>query len=494
MAGTRLAIHTIFFFQIVVLISVALYQIRDVLVVDRFAAWKSPSSAFVALKSFRKSLVFPITIRLFVSHALLEMFPNLEGGDLQNLVESSFHNKFNDRLDTEPRLHLRLSTVTILSDESLVRSLCPSHLKEEQKFDTGNSLKRLHEEQSTTEQEYFVILCLQYSQIPVDIIHRDGELDIIRIHVNADSWNDSKTEVTPTSFIDSAVNSVIDLIFFPSNIHLPEGRLHPWFHLNFILMDQDLRELDVHPKQLQTKLLNVFSHSVQEKIQPLIHQLSSVAGLTQISMDVTTESFVPIDDIRTFLTEERFSYRRNSRVLPFLATLHGVPEPHYLQYILYLVSGENQLASITTTCNNDTGEVASSMTAVNKLGNGAMLVWSADNNKIFLSEDDEILLNGLYETIVPAVDFFRDSILKEVGFTGKDDLIHNSHRDRKVHPLVYQHEQHALVRCWILQTFDYVVGEYLVFVQWLEGSSRIPLSEKVSRHKRHIFNALKIDL
>eukprot|EP00590_Aulacoseira_subarctica_P002727 CAMPEP_0172435512 /NCGR_PEP_ID=MMETSP1064-20121228/71220_1 /TAXON_ID=202472 /ORGANISM="Aulacoseira subarctica , Strain CCAP 1002/5" /LENGTH=293 /DNA_ID=CAMNT_0013183833 /DNA_START=336 /DNA_END=1215 /DNA_ORIENTATION=- len=193
---------------------------------------------------------------------------------------------------------------------------------------------------------------------PVDIVHRDGELDIIRIHVNTDACNDTKNEATPTAFIDSAVKSLMDLIFFPSNIRLPEGKLPPWFHLHFILMDQDLRELHVSPKQLQTKLVTVLSNSVQEKIQPLIHQLSSVAGLTQLSMDVTTESFVPIDNIRTFLTEERFLHRRNSRLLPYLATLHGVPEPHYLQYILYIASGENQLASITTTCNNDTGKVS----------------------------------------------------------------------------------------------------------------------------------------
>jgi len=468
MAGTRLAIHTIFFFQIVVLIGVALYQIRDVLVVDRFAAWKSPLTTSVALKSFRKSLIFPLTIRLFVPHALLETFPNLDGGGLQTLVESSFQNKFNDRLDTGPRLHLRRSTVTILSDEGLVRSLCLSDHEEEQKFDIWNSLKRL--------------LCLQYSQIPVDIVHRDGELDIIRIHVNTDACNDTKNEATPTAFIDSAVKSLMDLIFFPSNIRLPEGKLPPWFHLHFILMDQDLRELHVSPKQLQTKLVTVFSNSVQEKIQPLIHQLSAVAGLTPVSMDVTMESFVPIDDIRTFLTEERFSHRRNSRLLPFLATLHGVPEPHYLQYILYIASGENQLASITTTCNNDTGEVsrASSMTTVNIPGSGAIMIWSVDNNKISLSEDDEILSTGLYEKIVPAVDFFLDSILKDVGLTGKNDLIHNSHQNMKTRPFMYQHEQYALLRCWILQTFDSVVDEFLVFVQWLEGSPRIPVSAKVA--------------
>jgi len=482
MAGTRLAIHTIFFFQIVVLIGVALYQIRDVLVVDRFAAWKSPLTTSVALKSFRKSLIFPLTIRLFVPHALLETFPNLDGGGLQTLVESSFQNKFNDRLDTGPRLHLRRSTVTILSDEGLVRSLCLSDHEEEQKFDIWNSLKRLHEGQSTTEQEYLVILCLQYSQIPVDIVHRDGELDIIRIHGNTDAWNDTKTEASRTAFIDSAVKSLMDLIFFPSNIRLPEGKLPPWFHLHFILMDQDLRELHVSPKQLQTKLVTVFSNSVQEKIQPLIHQLSAVAGLTPVSMDVTMESFVPIDDIRTFLTEERFSHRRNSRLLPFLATLHGVPEPHYLQYILYIASGENQLASITTTCNNDTGEVsrASSMTTVNIPGSGAIMIWSVDNNKISLSEDDEILSTGLYEKIVPAVDFFLDSILKDVELTGTNDLIQNSHQNMKTRPFMYQHEQYALLRCWILQTFDNVVDEILVFVQWLERSPRIPVPAKVA--------------
>mmetsp|Transcript_17782 Transcript_17782/g.25317 ORF Transcript_17782/g.25317 Transcript_17782/m.25317 type:complete len:374 (+) Transcript_17782:333-1454(+) len=274
----------------------------------------------------------------------------------------------------------------------------------------------------------------------------------------------------------------MDLIFFPSNIRLPGGKLPPWFHLHFILMDQDLRDLHVSSKQVQTKLVTVLSNSVLEKIHPLIHQLSSVAGLTQLSMDVTTESFVPIDNIRTFLTEERFLHRRNSRLLPYLATLHGVPEPHYLQYILYIASGENQLASITTTCNNDTGEVsrASSMTTVNIPGSGAIMIWSVDNNKISLSEDDEILSTGLYEKIVPAVDFFLDSILKDVGLTGTNDLIQNSHQNMKTRPFMYQHEQYALLRCWILQTFDNVVDEILVFVQWLERSPRIPVPAKVA--------------
>ena len=100
--------------------------------------------------------------------------------------------------------------------------------------------------------------------------------------------------------------------------------------------------------------------------------------------------------------------------MPVSATLHGVPAPHYLQYILYMASGESQLASITTTWNYDTGEVsrASSITVVNLPANRATLKWSVDNNMVCFSDQFLFDVSFLFHYRKGFITYEKGNILK----------------------------------------------------------------------------------
>jgi hypothetical protein len=516
MAGTRFAIHTIFFIEIFALICFALYQIRDVLLVDRAVSSSSLRLLAGSIRPFNaEQALFPISIRvLVVAQALFQdAFPNIfDADDMESKISSTFRSYFEHKRD------VRLQDINIRSDES-----ASSVIRNNICF--GNAEQQVRQECSeflfpnnifpTTEHVYSFALCPSISlnreddtrkKVNFDILKLPYH-DIIRIFLNTKeerSSSDFDATASAAQFFDlTALSPILDSIFFPSHVGYKKESafLPPWFHLNFILMDQDLSEgnNDKSPKQLQADLLSDFSSAAHQRFRPLSKQLES-ASLTKITLDVTTESFVSINDKNwdTFLMERRFSRTRNSRLLPFLPSFHGTPEPIQLQYILYITPDKKSslMASQIPICNDYPSQKAHAnisntkseffhnftVSKQNLQGYGSIWTWHVQKNETFRSR-----------TIMSAVvNSFQQNFLKEIGVTYVSDSSASiMSNDQLLSPsILYLYERYALQRFWFSRTLDYVLEEFCVLLQWLVNNPQIPISSKVNTDSVFLLNTM----
>jgi hypothetical protein len=510
MAGTRFAIHTIFFIEIVALICFALYQIRDVLLVDRVVSTASLrlfAGSIVRPFNSEGQALFPVSIRVVaVTQALFQdAFPGvfLDAENMKSKISSTFHSYFEQKRD------VRLQDINIRSDESLgsvVRTICFGNADEQVRQEYSELLFPKNIKFPTSEHIYSFALCPSLSlnqledtrkKVNYDILKLPYH-DIIRIYLNMkEERSNSDLDATASAayFFDlTALSPILDSIFFPSYVgYMKESAfLPPWFHLNFILMDQDLREgnNDQSPKQLQADLLRDFSSAVHQRFRPLSKQLES-ASLTKITLDVTTESFVSINDKNwdTFLMERRFSRTRNSRLLPFLSSFHGTPEPIHLQYILYITSDKKSsvMPSPLPICTDYPSEKAhannisttksefvhnSIESKQNLQGYGSIWTWHVQKNETLRS-------HTLMSAVVHS---FQQNFLKEIGVKYVSDSSASimSYDQLRSPSILYQYERYALQRFWFSRTLDYVLEKFYVLLQWLINNPQIPISSKVN--------------
>lgn len=495
MAGTRFALHTIFFIEIVALICFALYQIRDVLLVDRVMSTSTLRIFVESIRPFNaEQVLFPISISVLVAPALFQdTVPGvIDADDIESRISSIFRSYF------EHKRGVRLQDLNIRLEKSLVANYVCFGNAEDERQKYNEYLIPDNMKVPTTEHEYYLALCPHTSLNQQQEIRKKSFFDILKLPyheiIRIYCCSDLAATASATRFFDyTDLSTILDSIFFPSHVgYIKKSAFLPsWFHINFILMDQDLRDgtNDQSPKQLQADLLRFFSSAVYQRFRPLSKQLES-ASLTTITLDVTTESFVFINENNwdNFLMEQRFSSRRNSRLISFLSVFHGIPEPVHLQYILYIASDKTSSvqASSLPICPDYPSEEASTKTSTTKSeffhnsiiskqnlqGYGSLWTWHVKRNE---TKHARAMMSAV-------VNFFQQNFMKEIGVTYNSDSSASiiNYDQRQSPPVLYQYERYALQRFWFSRILETVLEDFSVLLQWLINNPQIPISSKVN--------------